>query len=129
MENNEEFCKRYFTVRFSDCDYNSRVKLSSLFRFMEESAVADAEENGYGLRQLIRSGYTLVLSRQKLRLTHQPLEGERLSVETWTKSIEGKVALKDFSFKDSQGNALAQATTSWLLISLKTGKAVDFDFL
>ena len=103
MENNEEFCKRYFTVRFSDCDYNSRVKLSSLFRFMEESAVADAEENGYGLRQLIRSGYTLVLSRQKLRLTHQPLEGERLSVETWTKSIEGKVALKDFSFKDSQG--------------------------
>ena len=41
MENNEEFCKRYFTVRFSDCDYNSRVKLSSLFRFMEESAVAD----------------------------------------------------------------------------------------
>lgn len=126
MENNEEFCKRYFTVRFSDCDYNSRVKLSSLFRFMEESAVADAEENGYGLRQLIRSGYTLVLSRQKLRLTHQPLEGERLSVETWTKSIEGKVALKDFSFKDSQGNALAQATTSWLLISLKTGKAVDF---
>lgn len=127
MENLEEsFCRRNFTVRFSDCDYNSRVKLSSLFRFMEESAVADAEENGYGLRQLIRSGYTLVLSRQKLRLTHQPLEGEHLTVETWTKSIDGKVAWKDFSFKDSKGNALAQATTSWLLISLQTGCAVDF---
>lgn len=127
MENMEEsFCRRFFTVRFSDCDYSSRVKLSSLFRFMEECAVADAEEQGYGLRQMIRSGYTLVLSRQKLRLTHQPVEGERLCVETWTKSIEGKVAWKDFSIKDSRGNALAQATTSWLLVSLKTGRAVDF---
>lgn len=115
-----------FVVRFSDCDYTSRAKLSTLFRFMEECAVLCAEENGYGLRKLFRFGYTLVLSRQKLRITHTPVEGETLRVDTWIKSTEGKVAWMDFSFSDSRGNAIAQATTSWLLISLKEMKAVDF---
>lgn len=118
--------RKEFDVRFSDCDYSCRAKLSSLFRFMEETAVVDAESNGYGLRHLIKMGYTLVLSRQKLRITHTPVQGEHLTVETWTKSFEGKVAWKDFSFKDSRGNAIAQATTSWLLVSLSTMKAVDF---
>lgn len=115
-----------FRVRFSDCDYTSRIRLSTLFRFMEECAVLSAEENGYGLRDLLRTGYTLVLSRQKLRITHTPVEGETLRVDCWLKSIEGKVAWMDFSFVDSRGNAIAQATTSWLLISLKDMRAVDF---
>ena len=121
-----DISSKEFTVRFSDCDYTSRAKLSTLFRFMEECAVASAEEKGYGLRNLFKMGYTLLLSRQKLRISHTPVQGESLRVDTWIKSVEGKVAWMDFSFVDSRGNAIAQATTSWLLVSLKQMKAVDF---
>ena len=38
-----------FTVRFSDCDEHGRLKLSRLFQFMEEAAIADAERNGFGI--------------------------------------------------------------------------------
>lgn len=113
-----------FTVRFSDCDEHGRLKLSRLFQFMEEAAIADAERNGFGIWQMMKAGYTSAITRMKVRLNHTPLMGETLSVSTWIKEIyKDKVVLKDYSVVDSQGHALAEGTSSWILVNLKTGYA------
>lgn len=113
-----------FSVRFSDCNEYSRLKLSRLFQFMEEAAIIDAERNGYGLWDLMKAGYTYVITRMKIRLNHTPLLGENLNVCTWTKELfKDKVALKDFSIQDSQGHQLVEGTSSWLLVNLATGKS------
>ena len=103
-----------FTVRFSDCDEYGRLKLSRLFQFMEEAAIADAERNGFGLWQMIKAGYTSAITRMKIRINHTPLMGEELRVSTWIKEIyKDKVVLKDYAVVDSQGHALAEGTSSW----------------
>ncbi|MCF0215790.1 MAG: acyl-ACP thioesterase [Fibrobacteraceae bacterium] len=119
-----EITSKTFDVRFSDCDHNSRLKLSNLFLFMEETAIADAEINGFGLWKLLKLGYTYVITRLKIRINHTPVWGEKLTISTWAKEFyNDKVCLKDYSILDSQGNAIAQATSSWLLVNLKTGKS------
>lgn len=113
-----------FTVRFSDCDEHSRLKLSRLFQFMEETAIADAERNGFGFWDMMKAGYTTVITRMKLRLNHVPVLGENLSVSTWIKeNYKDKVLLKDYVIVDGQGHALVEGTSSWLLVNLKTGMA------
>ena len=122
----QEISTKEFTVRFSDCDHTSHLRLSSIFRFMEESAVLDSEQNGFGIWKMVQHGYTYAISRIKLRVNHIPVWGEQLTISTWTKGFfNHKVALKDYSIFDAQGNAVAQATSSWLLVNLKTGKAED----
>ena len=119
-----EVTTKNFEVRFSDCDHHSRLKLSNLFLFMEETAIADAEQNGFGIWKMMKAGYTTVITRMKIRLLHHPVWGERLSVSTWAKDIiKDKVCLKDYSILDAQGHSIAQATSSWLLVNMKTGKA------
>ena len=50
--------------------------------------------------------------------------GEDLHVSTWIKEIyKDKVVLKDYAVVDSQGHALAEGTSSWILVNLKTGFA------
>jgi len=113
-----------FTVRFSDCDEHGRLKLSRLFQFMEEAAIADAERNGFGLWQMMKAGYTSAITRMKIRLNHTALMGEKLRISTWIKEIyKDKVILKDYSVIDSQGHVLAEGTSSWILVNLKTGMA------
>ena len=51
-----------FTVRFSDCDEYGRLKLSSLFQFMEEAAISDAERGGFGLWRMMKAGYTSAIT-------------------------------------------------------------------
>lgn len=119
-----EITTKEFEVRFSDCDLHSRLKLSNLFLFMEETAIADAEANGFGLWKMMKAGYTTVITRIKLRILHVPLWGEKISISTWAKEFyKDKVCLKDYSILDARGNAIAQATSSWLLVNLKTGKS------
>lgn len=121
---NNEITNMDFSVRFSDCNEYSRLKLSRLFQFMEEAAIVDAERNGYGLWNLMKAGYTYVITRMKVRLNHTPLLGEDLKVSTWTKEIfKDKVAIKDFSIIDGQGHKLVEGTSSWLLVNLATGKS------
>lgn len=119
-----EITTKTFTVRFSDCDHHSRLRISNLFRFMEECAIADAEQNGFGIWKLVKHGYTYAISRIKLRIHHTPVWGETITISTWTKGYyKGKVALKDYLVQDAKGNSIAQGTSSWLLVNLKTGKS------
>jgi medium-chain acyl-[acyl-carrier-protein] hydrolase len=121
-----EISSKNFTVRFSDCDNMSRLRLSSLFEFLEETAIVDAEQNGFGIWKMRELGYTYAVSRMKLRVNHVPRWGETLTVRTWTKDFFAhKVALKDYSVFDGSGKAIAQATSSWLLVNLRTGKSED----
>lgn len=120
----QDITTKKFEVRFSDCDHHSRLKLSNLFLFMEETAIADAEQNGFGLWKMMKAGYTTVITRMKIRLQHTPVWGEKLYISTWAKDFyKDKVCLKDYSILDSQGHSIAQATSSWLMVNLATGKA------
>ncbi len=122
----KEISEYVFPVRFSDCDSASRLRVSSFFDFMEETAILDAEKNGIGIWKMVENGYTTVISRIKLRINHVPVWGEKLRVSTWTKSIyEHKVAIRDYSVRDERGSVIAEATSSWLLVNLRTGRAED----
>jgi len=124
-DNSDEVTELKFTVRFSDCDEHSRLKLSRLFQFTEEAALSDAQRNGYGLWSMMQAGYGCVVTRMKLRINHIPVLGEELRVSTWAKeNYKDKVIYKDYLVKDSRDNVLVEGTSSWLLVDMKTSKAV-----
>lgn len=124
-DSEDEITELKFTVRFSDCDEHNRLKLSRLFQFTEEAALSDAERKGYGLWNMMRAGFGCAVTRMKLRLNHTPVLGEELRVSTWAKeNYKDKVIYKDYMVRDSRGNILVEGTSSWLLVDMKTGKAV-----
>lgn len=125
VETEDEITELKFIVRFSDCDEHSRLKLSRLFQFTEETALADAQRKGYGLWDMMKTGYGCAVTRMKLRINHIPILGEELHVSTWAKeNYKDKVIYKDYRVCDVQGNVLVEGTSSWLLVDLRTGKAV-----
>ncbi len=124
-DSSDEITELKFSVRFSDCDEYSRLKLSRLFQFTEEVALADAQRKGYGLWNMMKAGYGCAVTRMKLRLNHTPVQGEELFISTWAKeNYKDKVIYKDYRVRDGRGNVLAEGTSSWLLVDLKTYKAL-----
>ncbi|MCF0222098.1 MAG: acyl-ACP thioesterase [Fibrobacter sp.] len=121
----DEITELKFTVRFSDCDEYSRLRLSRLFQFTEEAALADAQRKGYGLWNMLNAGYGCVVTRMKLRFNHTPVLGEELFISTWAKeNYKDKVVYKDYMVRDSRGNILVEGTSSWLLVDMKSMKAI-----
>jgi len=119
---------RKFTVDFFDCDTFANLRISRLCEFFQETSLAHLRDQGFDYLSMIKKdNFTLLISRIKLKISHLPLWGENIFISTWLKNINPeKVAWGDYDVRDEQGNSIIQATSSWLLIDLKDGKAKPF---
>jgi len=117
-----------FTIGLFDCDLYKRLRVSRLCEFFQETSLAHLRDQGFDYFAMIdKDKFSLVLSRIKLRISKLPFWGEDISISTWLKSYNPeKVAWCDFDVRDSQGNSVVQATSSWLLVNLEDGKAIPF---
>ncbi len=119
--------KTSFNVTSAETDMYSRLRLGGLVNYLIQSAIKSADDLGFGFRGLRKQQLFWVLSRMTLEI-YRPLKWyEQVEVETWPKSVEKIIYLRDFIVKDGEGNVAARATSGWLAVDLhsKRPKKVD----
>ena len=109
-----------YTIRGTETDWSDRLMLPALFSLMQESAVFNAEEHGWGADTLDPLGICWVLVRVSVRMTDFPRWRDVLRVETWPRDLDRLVFLRDFSFgvgsNEASSPIIGGATTSWVLV-------------
>jgi len=116
-----------FKVRSYENDYNNRLKISSVFNFMQIAAGLNANELGFGYDQFAPKGYFWVLSRVILEWFGNVKFDEFIIVETWPSGVERLFATRDFKLYSSNKTLLGRAKTAWLVIDSKTGRPVSVE--
>lgn len=111
-----------FKIRSYEADYNNRLKISSIFNYMQVAAGLNANQLGFGYEQLLPEGYFWVLYRVILEWQGQPGFDEEIILETFPKGVEKIFALRDFNIYSQSGECIGKASTAWLLMDVKTQK-------
>jgi acyl-ACP thioesterase len=109
--------KENFNLRTYDVDFANRIKISSLFNFMQEAAANSANSLGFGYDQMADKQLFWVISRAKIEFKSFPSLGEEILIETWPRSIDKLYAIRDFIIYNQEQIEIARATTSWLMIN------------
>ncbi|HAP42641.1 MAG: hypothetical protein A2087_13810 [Spirochaetes bacterium GWD1_61_31] len=111
-----------FTVRGYDCGYGGPLRTLALADFLQEAASQHAESLGWGRDGMGQSGRTWMLTRIDLRLAAAYAlalrENDWLTVRTWPAAIERLFALRDFELEGPDGERLAAATYSYLIVDI-----------
>ncbi len=115
---------RRFSVRAYESDPTGRLSPVSLLNYLQEAASVHAEELGAGMVELLRQNLTWVISRYHVKLFRFPRWKSTVELTTWPCGHQGLFALREFELKDERGAPLAAATSSWMLIDLKTKRPV-----
>jgi len=121
-----EFLQRFW-VRTYESDHTGRLRPTALLNYFQEAASAHAEKLGAGVLELLKRKLTWVLSRYHIRLIRYPRWKEIVELTTWPSINQGLFALREFEARDEKGAILAAATSSWMLIDLKTKRPVPPD--
>lgn len=110
--------KSYFINRFG--------KLSTSFMFyqMQDIAWEHAKILGFGFDKLKEDQQFWVLSRLRVKIIRRPVWAEDFTLETWSRGTDGFFGYRDFNFVDKAGNNIIQATSSWLVLDLKSKRIV-----
>ncbi len=113
--------KSYFVNRFG------KLSTSFLFWQIQEIAWKHAEMLGVGFDNLQQEQSFWVLSRLLVKIKRRPAWGEKFTLETWPTGSDGFLAHRDIRFIDESGDHIIKATTSWLILDLKTKRILRFE--
>lgn len=90
----------------------------------QEAAGLHAVYLGFGYDDLIKKQTAWILSRVNVKFIDTPLWREDMTLTTWHKGFNRLFFLRDFVMTDKEGRERVKATTSWLVLDLKTRSMV-----
>lgn len=111
--------KSYFINRFGE------LSTSYLFYQMQDIAWEHADILGFGYDKLKIDQQFWVLSRLLVKIKRRPKWGEDFTLETWSRGADRFYGYRDFYFVDKEGNNIVEATTSWIVLDMKSKKIVN----
>lgn len=109
-----------FKITSADTDMYMRIKLGGVVNLLIQSAINSAESLGFGFKGLRKKQLYWVLSRITVEIYHPLTWNQEVEVETWPKSIEGLLYMRDYIIRDKSQNIIARATSGWLAIDTET---------
>lgn len=106
-------------VRHHECDPTGHLKLHALLDYLQDAAAIHAQQMGFGMEDLQRTGLIWVLSRLKLTIEQMPRLGEKLTVETYPTGLEKLFATRQYCVRNSD-RILVKGTSAWLILDRET---------
>ena len=117
-----------YLVKKEDCTDSAHMNLSRLQSVLVSAATAQCKKYGMGLDDLIKNGFTWVISKIRIRINKLPKLGDKIKVQTWPIDSGKLVFDRDFAvlYKDE---TIAKASSRWCVIDIKTRKPVGKKFV
>jgi len=116
----ESIYKKKYHVDYGDSDYYKKLKLSSLFNNLQDIASLHSENLGIGINEIgQKHGVAWVLVRIMVDVTRMPNWNEDIVVETWPIEPKRLEFERDFLVKDTEGNILVRAISSWVIMNIE----------
>jgi medium-chain acyl-[acyl-carrier-protein] hydrolase len=112
-------------VNAYDVDINNKLKLNTLFNFLQDVASSHADSLNLGFNDLIVNDLGWVLSWVKVSIEEYPGFGESIRITTWPKCRYKLYSMREFIIYNNDGKVLYRVSTAWLLINVKTKHITD----
>jgi medium-chain acyl-[acyl-carrier-protein] hydrolase len=114
--------EKEYRVHVYETGPEGKLSLYSFFDYLQDIASEHAVRLGYGREDLMKRNHFWVLSRIYAEIKEWPAWGDKITIKTWPRGIEGVFALRDYEASFSNGRVFGSATSSWLIIDLTTKK-------
>lgn len=112
------------TITCYEADANQIMRPTAMLDMMQEAANINATSLGFGYDEMKESNTAWVLSRIHVRFKSYPKWRDSVNIKTWHKGTARLFYLRDYILSDEEGNTLAEATSSWLIIDMNTRRLV-----
>ena len=114
-----------FNIRPQEVDFQYNVTLASLTDILLTTAGMNADENGFGIRDLNHNDCSWVLLRMAIEINRFPQQYEEIEVETWVEEVGRASTTRNFRICDAKGKLIIKAVSNWAMINVLTRRAQD----
>lgn len=102
------------TVRYSECDSNSRLTIPALVNYLQDCSTFQTESLGHGVRYLAEHHFAWFIMAWQIFVDRMPCYCEPIVVSTWCPTGGATNMHRNFTIADEQGNAIVRADSLWV---------------
>lgn len=106
-------------VRYSECDEDCRMRLSSIINHFQDSSSEHSESLGLGTDYLKSAKRAWILNSWQIVIERYPKLHEQIKISTWPTGFKGVFGPRNFCMKTSDGEMLAYANTLWVYMDME----------
>ncbi len=121
----QTFWEEKLKVRAYDVDFKNKLKVSSVFNYMQDVASNHADNEKVGYKHLFQNDLFWVLSWVKLEFSSLPKFEDNFRIKTWPKGKYKLYALRDFLLYDKNNEVFCKVASAWLLLNIKSKRIAD----
>ena len=111
-------------ITSNDVDNHYDLKISSLFKYLQQVSTNHAEKIGLGKKDTVDKGMFWVITRMKVIIYKMPKMLETIKVTTHPGNILMFVFPRFYEVYSEEGELLVAASSSWALLDIDTHKAI-----
>ena len=104
------------SVRSTDVDAYRRLRLSALFTWLQEAAIAHTTLLGAGRDKTLDKGLLWIVTQQQVKILRMPEYGEQLLHLDWPGKTMHVFFPRCSRFVDSHGETIMEASALWCLM-------------
>jgi acyl-ACP thioesterase len=108
------------TVSYRDVDRAEVLLLPVFVQYLQEAAIAHANQYDTGTKAMTAHGESWVLNRMGLEIARYPKFEESLRIETWSRGIKGFKGYREFRVFDAQNALVLSGSSLWVYINIGT---------
>lgn len=112
----------------SDVDYNIRLSYPDIFALFQNIAVANSEDLGYDQPKMTPKGLFWVTSKQKIRITKRPMQGDFVDLITWPEKPDRIRGRRNYLMTQN-GETIIEGTSEWVVIDRNVNRLYMLDKL
>ena len=116
--------RKKIQLRSADVDSHRRLRLSTLFAFLEEAAITHTELLGAGRDKTLDCGLLWVVTQQYAKIYRMPEYEEKLTLESWPEKTMHLFFPRCARLLDASGQVLVEATAYWVLMDQTTRRVI-----
>ena len=113
-----------YRVGLGDLNAQGKISNKTILKMFEDTAGYHSDSVDNGIASIDKSGAAWVIMSWKLSVLDRPAYGEKLTVQTWSRSMERAHAFRDFRLLNENGKVCAVTSSKWSVIDINSRKIV-----
>ena len=106
-------------VRYSDIDFDKKLKPFSLLNFFQDIASDNAERLGFGYSYIYPQNLMWVLLKYRIEFSEYPKDTHKLTLRTEPRGYNRFFAFRNFELLDGH-TTIARASSTWSLVDINS---------
>ena len=116
--------KEEIYIGSNDINANLELRMSSLFRIVQEVIMHDTNEKGIGSKELMKDDILWVITRVDVKIDRLPKYEEKLTAYTYAGKYMQMFYPRYFRLVDKEGNVVISLSSIWAIIDKNTRRPI-----